>query len=96
MKIKIFKGFLIIFTILMVSGILSSLKDNSHQDITNIVNEFEQVSEYNTNGYTSIEPFDEDNANIFGEINNKVGQGISNGISKGIDLLFEVLQKLVS
>ncbi len=80
----------------MLSGLLSSLKNQNHHEVTNVVDQFDQLSSYQTSGYTSTQPIDDDNVNIIGQINEKVEQNISKGISKGIDFMFELVKKLVS
>ena len=54
------------------------------------------MSQYDTQGYVSTDPFEEDNVNEVAKINGKVGDIISNGINKMMDSFFELIKKFVS
>ena len=96
MKNKISEIIIIGLIVFMLGGILVSVKENGNQEITEIISDFEENSEYDTSGYVSEYPFDEDNANIIGRINGKIGNGVSNIVNKTIDLFFELIKKVVS
>jgi hypothetical protein len=81
----------------MLGGILGSVKNDSKDDqITEIISDFENQSDFNVSGYVPSEEFDEEYINGFGEFNGKLGDIITNGVNKGIDLFFEFVKKLVS
>ena len=96
MKNKISEIVLVGLIVFMLGGILVSVKGNDNQEITEIISDFEQNSEFDTNGYASDYPFNEDNTNIIGRINEKIGSGISHIVNKSIDLFFELIKKVVS
>lgn len=96
MKGKVVQFIIIGFIVLMLTGILMSVKDTSSGDTTNIVSGFEDQSGYYASGYTSTDPFNEDNVNDFGRVNGMIGNAVSTGVNKGIDLIFEFLKKIVS
>jgi hypothetical protein len=80
----------------MTGGILTSIKDDGNNEISEVISDFEQESVYDTSGYVSDYPYNEDNVNIIGKTNGKVAEGISNAINKVIDSFFELVKKLVS
>ena len=80
----------------MLGGILSSVKGNGNNEITEIISDFDNLSDFDVSGYVPSEEFDEEYINGFGEFNSRVGNIVSNGINKGIDLFFELVKKLVS
>ncbi len=96
MKAKITQIIILCFIVFMLGGILASVKGNSDDDVTAVISDFENVSEYDPSGYTTADPFGDENVNEFGKLNGKVGKVISEGINKGIDLLFEFVKKIVS
>ena len=96
MKTKIVEVIIIVLVVLMIGGILSSVKGNSNEDVTIITSEFENTDVYDGSGYISEDLFDEDNENIIGKVNGAIGEGISKGVNKAIDLFFEMMKKLVS
>ena len=96
MKIKLIEALIIVFIVLMLGGILSSVKGNGNNEITEIISDFDNLSDFDVSGYVPSEEFDEEYINGFGEFNSRVGNIVSNGINKGIDLFFELVKKLVS
>lgn len=96
MKSKIAQIIILCFIVFMLGGILASIKNSPNNDVTAIISDFDNVSEYDTGGYAPIDPFNEENVNGFGKINGKIGKLVSEGINKGIDLLFEFVKKIVS
>ena len=96
MKNKISEIILVALIVFMVGGILVSVKVNDNQEITEIISDFEQTSEFDTSGFVTNNPFEEDNANIIGRTNGKIGDGISKIVNKSIDLFFELIKKVVS
>jgi len=96
MKTKGFKIVILCFIVFMMGGILSSMKDDSESKTSTIISEFDEESEYNTGGYTPVDPNAEDNVNIIGRINCKIGEGMSNIVNKSINSVFQLLKKLIS
>ena len=96
MKNKISEIILVALIVFMVGGILVSVKGNDNHEITEIISDFEQTSEFDTSGFVTNNPFEEDNANIIGRTNGKIGDGISKIVNKSIDLFFELIKKVVS
>lgn len=96
MKQKIIQIILIAFIVFMIGGVLSSIDSKQPNDVTIISEEFEQIEQYDTTGYTIVDPFKEEDANELSKFNEKVGKVISKGISKLIDTFFEFLKKIVS
>lgn len=96
MKTKISEIILIVLIVFMVGGILVSVKGNDNQNVTEIISDFEQTSEFETSGYTSEDPFLDDNQNIIEKTNGKIGSAVSKTINKAIDLFFELIKKVVS
>lgn len=96
MKQKILQVFLIAFIVFMIGGILSSVSSKPSEDVSVITSDFDNMSQYDTQGYVSTDPFDEDNVNEVAKINGKVGDIISNGINKMMDSFFELIKKFVS
>lgn len=96
MKNKISEIILVALIVFMIGGILVSVKGNDNQEITEIISDFEQTSEFDTSGFVTNNPFEEDNANIIGRTNGKIGDGISKIVNKSIDLFFELIKKVVS
>ena len=80
----------------MAGGILTSIKNDNGNEISEVVSDFEQESVYDTSGYVSDFPYNEDNVNIIGKTNGKLAEGISNAINKAIDSFFKLVKKLVS
>lgn len=96
MKKKIVEILLIGLILFMSAGILTSIKNDSNEEITEVVSELENEDIYNTGGYVSSYPYYEDNDNVIGKINSKIGSGISKAINKMINGFFDLLKKLVS
>lgn len=96
MKNKTVKILLLGFIILMFGGLLMSVKNTPNNDITTIVSNFENEDSYDTSGYVSLDPFDEDNVNNFGKLNGQIGDLASKGVNKGLDLIFNFLKKIIS
>ena len=96
MKTKSFKIVILCFIVFMMGGILSSMKDDNESKTSTIISEFDEESEYNTDGYTPVDPNAEDNVNIIGRINCKIGEGMSNIVNKSINSVFQLLKKLIS
>lgn len=96
MKNKVSEIILIAVIVFMIGGILVSVKGNDNQEITEIISDFEQNSEFDTSGYITDNPFEEDNVNIIGRTNGKIGNGISKIVNKSIDFFFELIKKVVS
>ena len=80
----------------MLGGILASVKNDSNYEITEITSDFVEDEQYGESGYYSDAPFDENNVNGFGRLNGQIGNMVSKGINKGIDLFFDLMKKLVS
>ena len=80
----------------MLGGILASVKSGPSEEITEITTDFSEEVEYDGSGYASDDPFDESNVNGFGRLNGQIGNIVSKGINKGIDLFFDLMKKLVS
>lgn len=80
----------------MLAGILTSIKNDDNNEISEVVSVLENEQTYDTSGYVSDYPYNQDNENIIGDVNGKIGNGISKGINKMIDLFFELVKKLVS
>ena len=96
MKIKIAQFFLLSFIVLMLGGILMSIKDGPSSGISDVLSEFDQNDQYHDSGYHTADPFDEENVNFFGKMNAKIGSVASNGINKGINFVFDLVKKIVS
>lgn len=96
MKSKIVQFILIGFIVLMVSGIFMSVKEGPSNEVSEVISNFENQSEFGVNGYVSTDLFNEDNTNALGEFNGKVGNAVSKGVNKGIDFIFELIKKLIS
>ena len=96
MKKKIVEVLLIALILFMSAGILTSIKNDNNNGITEVVSELENEDVYNTSGYISDYPYNQDNENIIGRINGKIGNGISKAINKMINGFFDLVKKLVS
>ena len=97
MKAKVLEIFLIALIVLMLGGILASVKnDDSDSLTTDIVEDFDKNSDFDVDGYVPSDVIDEDNDNAFSRFGSKVGEIVSDGVNKGIDLMFEFFKKLVS
>ena len=96
MKTKSFKIVILCFIVFMMGGILSSMKDDNESKTSTVISEFDEESEYNTDGYTPVDPNAEDNVNIISRINCKIGEGMSNIVNKSINSVFQLLKKLIS
>lgn len=96
MKSKILQFILISLIVLMISGIIMSIKDIPSNDISEIISDFENQSDFNVNGYTSVDVFNENNINILGKINSGIGNFIARAINKIIDVFFELIKKFIS
>ena len=96
MKNKVSEIILIALIVFMIGGILVSVKGNDNLEITEIISDFENTSEFDTSGYITDNPFEEDNVNIIGRTNGKIGNGISKIVNKSIDFFFELIKKVVS
>ena len=96
MKTKGFKIVILCFIVFMMGGILSSMKDDDTSKTSTIISEFDEESEYDTGGYTKTNPNIEDNINVIGRINTKIGEGMSNIVNKSINSVFQLLKKLIS
>lgn len=96
MKTKVVEVIIIVLIVFMMGGILTSLKGNDSSDTTEIISEFEGEIEYDTSGYVSDYPFNEDNINIIGKTNGKISDGIATAINKTINWFFEMVKKVVS
>ena len=96
MKNKVVEVILLALILFMSAGILTSLKNDGNEQITEIVSDFENEEIYDTSGYIETFPYNEDNENIISKVNGKIGSGISNGINKLINWFFDLLKKLVS
>lgn len=73
-----------------------SIKDIPSNDISEIISDFENQSDFNVNGYTSVDVFNENNINILGKINSGIGNFIARAINKIIDVFFELIKKFIS
>ena len=80
----------------MLGGILASVKNDNEPQITEVVSDFVEDEIYEESGYNNSDPFDESNVNGFGRLNGQIGNIVSKGINKGIDLFFDLMKKLVS
>lgn len=96
MKAKVVEIIIIVLIVFMMGGILTSIKGKDSSETTEITSEFEGEIEYDTSGYVSDYPYNEDNVNIIGKANGKIGEGISKVINKTIDWFFEMVKKVVS
>ena len=96
MKRKLVEVLLIALILFMSAGILTSIKNDNNNEITEVVSELENEEIYNTSGYISDYPYNQDNENIIGRINGKIGNGISKAINKMINGFFDLVKKLVS
>ena len=96
MKSKAIQIALLCFIVFMLGGILASVKDEPSNEITEITSDFVENEEYDESGYYSDNPFDESNVNGFGRLNGQIGNIVSKGVNKGIDLFFDLMKKLVS
>ena len=96
MKQKILQIFLIAFIVFMIGGILSSVSSKPSEDVSVITSDFDNISEYDTQGYASTDPFEEDDVNEVAKINGKVGNIVSEGINKVLNSFFELIKNFVS
>lgn len=96
MKSKIIQVVLIAFIMFMIFGILNGISDVESSDVGLITSEFEDLSEYTTEGYISKDPFGEDNVNNIARFNGKIGKAISNTIKKIINFFFDLIKKAIS
>lgn len=96
MKSKAIQIALLCFIVFMLGGILASVKDEPSNEIIEITSDFVENEEYDESGYYSDNPFDESNVNGFGRLNGQIGNIVSKGVNKGIDLFFDLMKKLVS
>lgn len=96
MKTKIFQIILIAFIVFMIFGILNGISEVESSDVGLVTSEFEDISQYDTEGYTSIDPFEEDNVNKIARFNGKIGKVISNAIKKIINFFFDLIKKAIS
>ena len=96
MKNKVIEVILLALILFMSAGILTSLKNDGNEQITEVVSDFENEEIYDTSGYIETFPYNEDNENIISKVNGKIGDGISSGINKLINWFFDLLKKLVS
>lgn len=96
MKKKVIEILLIGLILFMSAGILTSIKNDNNEQITEITSVLENEDNYDTSGYVSDYPYNQDNQNIIGKVNGKIGSGISNVINKMINGFFDLLKKLVS
>ena len=96
MKKRIIEILLIGLILFMSAGIFTSIKNDNNNEITEVVSELENEDIYETSGYISNYPYNQDNDNAIGEINGKIGNGISKAINKMINGFFDLVKKLVS
>ena len=96
MKSKITQIILIAFIVFMLFGIINSLSEAPSEDVSIITSEFESLSEYNTEGYITYDPFNEENINSIARFNGKIGTFIATLIKKIINFFFELIKKAIS
>ena len=96
MKSKVIEVILLALILFMSAGILTSLKNDGNEQITEVVSGFENEEIYDTSGYIESFPYNDGNENIISKVNGKIGDGISSGINKLINWFFDLLKKLVS
>ena len=97
MKAKVLEIFLIALIVLMLGGILASVKNNDNDSLTtDIIEDFDNNSDFDVDGYVPSDLIEDDNNNAFSRFGSKVGKIMSEGVNKGIDLMFDFFKKLVS
>ena len=94
MKAKVLEIFLIAIIVLMLGGILASVKGEDSSTTTEIIEDFDKNSDFVVDGYAPSDIIEEDNA--FTRFGSKVGEIMSEGVNKGIDMMFDFFKKLVS
>ena len=96
MKSKILQIILIAFIIFMIGGIFNSISEIPSDDVGLVTSEFDNLSEFDTSGYTSEDPFNEEKVNNIAKFNGKIGNFISTSIKKIINFFFDIIKKFVS
>ena len=96
MKVKVLEIFLIAIIVLMLGGILASVKGEDTSTTTEIIEGFDKNSDFVADGYAPSDIIEEDNDNAFTRFGSKVGEIMSEGVNKGIDMMFDFFKKLVS
>lgn len=97
MKSKVIQIILLCFIVMMLGGILSSIKGNNKNDeITTLISEFDEKSEYEVTGYIDNNQINEENENIICRFNSSIGEVVSKIVNGSIDFLFEIVKKIVS
>ena len=96
MKAKVLEILLIGLIVLMLGGILASVKNEDDSTTTEIIEDFDKNSDFDIDGYYPSDTIDEDNENAFSRFGGQVGDIMSKGVNKGIDLMFDFFKKLVS
>ena len=96
MKVKVLEIFLIAIIVLMLGGILASVKGEDTSTTTEIIEDFDKNSDFVADGYAPSDVIEEDNDNAFTRFGSKVGEIMSEGVNKGIDMMFDFFKKLVS
>lgn len=96
MKAKVLEIFLIAIIVLMLGGILASVKGEDSSTTTEIIEDFDKNSDFVVDGYAPSDIIEEDNDNAFTRFGSKVGEIMSEGVNKGIDMMFDFFKKLVS
>ena len=96
MKTKILQVLLIAFIVFMIGGIFNAISEMPSEDVGYINSEFDNLSDFTTDGYTSEDPFDEQKVNSISKFNGKFGDFISKSIRKVIDFFFDIIKKFVS
>ena len=96
MKTKVVQIILIAFIIFMIGGVFNAISELPNEEVGVITSEFDDLSEFTTEGYTSEDPFNENKVNNMAKFNGKVGNFISISIRKIINFFFDIIKKFVS
>lgn len=96
MKIKVLQFIIIITIVFMLGGILSSVKTYDNNDVSEVISDYFENSDYDGNGNSSIVIDESENINIIGKVNEKVGKGIIKATNDVINFFYKLVKKLVS
>ena len=80
----------------MFFGIINGLSEAPSDDVSIITSEFDNLSEYDTQGYISNDPFNEENINSIARFNGEIGNFIATLIKKIINFFFDLIKKAIS